>query len=392
MDKRIGLGRRFLRAAAEYIKGSYKAMWAVIIIISAYSWILVYSANHRWGSAGRAIYIQLIVIFLGCIAAIFISLMDYERLGELWWLVGGICVFMMLWVIFFGGGARGESSVSENKAWIYIFGISFQSSELLKIGFLVTFSYHLSRVLKENLINNLRQIILLLGHMVVPVGMIMITKDAGSALMFTLMAMVILVSSGINWKYILAGIAVLLAALPVLWNYMAQYQRDRFRVVYTPNLNDPHDVDLLYQQTQGRIAIGSGQLTGQGFLKGQMIQKGLVPECSNDFILTVAGNEFGFLGCLLIIVLLVALMIFCIRTALQARDDMGRFICVGFFSLLAIQTIFNIGMCLMILPVIGITLPFFSKGGSSSICLYLGFGLVLSVFSRRNETQMKILL
>lgn len=388
MHKTVGWGRRMLFATLDYIKNSYIAFWVVMLAISVYGWLLIYSANYRWGSVQRTIYTQAIAILLGLIAAVFISLIDYERLGELWWLVGGFCVVLMIVTIIFGQGATGASSVSENRAWLKIAGVSFQSAELLKIGFIVTFSYHLAHVTKQNMINNIREVILLIVHMFVPIVLNLLTLEYGNPFMLIFVCIILFISSGINWKYIMAGILSILVAVPLLWNFMAEYQKDRFRAVFNPMPGD--ELDILYQQTQGKIAMGGGKLLGQGFLKGTMVQNGLVPECSNDFIFTVAGEEFGFIGCMVVIILLVALMIMCVKTALEARDDMGRFICMGFFATIAVQTIFNVGMCLMILPVIGVTLPFFSAGGSSSMCLYFGFGLVLSVYMRRGESKMKI--
>ena len=390
MQKRTMFGSRFLRAVGGYFKTTYIPMWIVIIICSVFSWMLVYSANYRWISESRSIYVQAIAIGLGMIGAVIISLMDYERLGELWWLVAVGCTALMLSLIVLGQRATGASAVSDNTGWIRIGSLSFQPAELLKVGFLITFPYHLSLVIKENKLNSIRQLIMLAGHMLFPVALNeIITRDTGTSLMFLIMTILILLASGIDWKIITGGVTLVVMSLPLLWQFLGHYQQERIRAVYNPKPGD--EIDMLYQQLQGQMAMGGGKLTGQGWLRGTMIQNGLVPEASNDFIFTVAGEEFGFLGTALIVLLLVSLMVMCIKTALEARDDMGRFICIGFFSLIATQTVFNIGMCLMVLPVIGITLPFFSAGGSSSMCLYFGFGLVLSVYSRRGETKMKMI-
>ena len=143
---------------------------------------------------------------------------------------------------------------------------------------------------------------------------------------------------------------------------------------------------ILYQQTLGKVAIGNGGLTGEGHGTSTMIQSGLVPEDHNDFIFTVACEEFGFLGAIFLLGLLFAVMILSLYAAFKAVDMMGRFMCIGFFAMIATQTIFNIGMCISVLPVIGITLPFFSAGGSSSMCLYFGVGVVQSVYMRTMES------
>jgi len=385
MQKTVGLGLRVIRAIGNYCRSTYIPFWIVTIIASIYSCMLVYSATNAFGT--RTLYVQIIACVVGYIGAIIISLMDYERLGEIWYVVAGICLFLVGLTFIWGESASGAFSTADDKAWLNIFGISFQPSELMKIGFLVTFSYHLSHTIKDGNLNSLPHLLLLLGHIGVPVLLIMEQGDHGTALMFMVMAVIIIFGCGIDWKYILFAALAVLAALPIIWNILPPFQRERIRAVYNPREGD--EMNILYQQTMGRLAIGSGGLTGQGWLKGQMTQGELVPSDHNDFIFAVAAEEFGFIGATAVIVIEILIMVFTLYTALNARDNMGRFICLGFFGLIAAQTVFNLGMCLVVLPVIGITLPFFSAGGSSSMCLYFGFGLVLSVYMRKNESNMR---
>jgi len=378
------LGKRMFYAVVGYVKNTYIPLWIVTICASVYSIMLVYSATLSLGST-RTTLMQFVACVVGYLAAIVISLMDYEKLGELWPMIAGICVGLVGLTFFVGQGAAGEYSLADDQAWLNIFGVSFQPSELMKIGFLVTFSYHLSMTVRNKQLNSLPHLLLLLAHIGFPAALIVAQGDHGTALMFMSMAAIMLIGSGISWKFIGACAGLVLVALPVVWKIMPPFQKERIRAVYNPRPGD--EEDYLYQQTLGRLAVGSGGITGQGWTEGKMIQSGYVPADHNDLIFTVAAEEFGFVGASMVIVILVSMMIMCLRTALHSRDHMGRFICLGFFGLLAAQTIFNIGMCLVLLPVIGITLPFFSAGGSSSMCLYFGFGLVLSVYMRSNETS-----
>ncbi|MBE6752893.1 MAG: rod shape-determining protein RodA [Ruminococcaceae bacterium] len=387
MHKTVNIGKRIVYAVVNYFKNTYKSMWLVIILASIMSCMMVYSATHSNGT--RTTLVQAIACLVGYAGAVIISLMDYERLGELWWLVGGGCIFLVVLTFFVGVGASGEYSLADDQAWLRIAGVSFQPSELMKIGFLITFPYHLSVVVRNKNLDSLPHLLALVGHIGFPVGLIILQGDHGTALMFLCMAMVIFIGSGISWKYLAIGFAGILAALPIVWKLMGTFQRERIRAVYNPREGD--ELGSLYQQTLGRLAVGSGGLTGQGWQQGRMIQSGLVPADHNDLIFTVACEEFGFVGGMVVMLLLVSIMLMSLRTAMHARDPMGRFICLGFFGLIATQTIFNIGMCLVVLPVIGITLPFFSAGGSSSMCLYLGFGLVLSVYMRQGETDMQFI-
>ena len=145
-----------------------------------------------------------------------------------------------------------------------------------------------------------------------------------------------------------------------------------------------------YQQLQGKISIASGEMYGRGYYEGPRVAAGSVPYQENDFIFSVAGEELGFIGCVVLLGLLLLLMLRCVMNALSAKDDLGKFLCFGFFAMLAVQTVINVGMCLGLLPVIGITLPFFSSGGSSVACLYLGVGIVESVYMHRHNIEKEI--
>jgi len=192
--------------------------------------------------------------------------------------------------------------------------------------------------------------------------------------------------AGVQLRYFAILFVMILIAFPILWEYvMPEYQKSRFTAVF--NLEDPTvQMEGGYQQYQGRISIGSGKLRGQGLFQGTRVASNAVTFQQSDYIFSVAGEELGFIGCSLILLLLFLLMVKVLHVASMARDDLGRFMCFGFFGIIALQSVVNIGMCLALLPVMGVTLPFFSAGGSSAACLYLGFGLVQSVHMRRKES------
>lgn len=193
---------------------------------------------------------------------------------------------------------------------------------------------------------------------------------------------------GVQLRYFILLGALVAVSLPVLWKFvLSEYQIKRFTSVY--NLDDPSiQLNEGYQQVQGRISIGSGQLTGKGLFNGPRVETNLVTFQHSDFIFSVAGEELGFIGCTAIIVLLLLYLLRVLYIASKARDDLGRCMCFGFFGLIALQSVSNIGMCLALLPVMGVTLPFFSAGGSSAVCLYLGFGLIQSVYMHRPDANV----
>ena len=163
---------------------------------------------------------------------------------------------------------------------------------------------------------------------------------------------------------------------------LADYQKTRFTAMF--HLDDPNfDPDIIFQQVQGRTSIGSGMFWGRGLFQGPRVSVGAVPFQHSDYIFSVAGEELGFFGCCILLLLLLSLLIAVLYCARTARDVSGSCICYGFFGMIASQSIINIGMCLALLPVMGVTLPFFTAGGSSAACLYFGLGFVQNVYMHR---------
>ncbi len=378
------MGKRILKGFVNYFRRADILLWLILAAISVYSLILLKSVSRATES--NYFRTQLFAIGLGVAGAVVISLIDYVEIANFWYLIAGFSVFLMIYTALFGEVISGSGGV-EARAWISIGGRTFQSSELVKIAFIVTYSKHLDIIKKRGQMDNPIQLLLLGCHALVPFLLCIWQKDTGAGVVFFFIFLAMSFSAGVKLRYfgILAGLVVI--AFPILWRFvMDEYQKDRFIALFNLE-NADVQMDQGYQQYQGRISIGSGGLWGQGLFEGSRVANNSVPFQQSDYIFSVAGEELGFVGCSLIILLLFLLMIEVLRVAHSARDDLGKYMCFGFFGLVALQSITNIGMCLAILPVMGVTLPFFSAGGSSAVCLYLGFGLVQSVYMRRKESD-----
>ena len=192
-----------------------------------------------------------------------------------------------------------------------------------------------------------------------------------------------IVSAGLKVKYMLLAGAPVVAALPLIWTFVLK-DRQRFRILtlFDPTL-DP--LGYGYQVIQSKTAIGSGKFFGAGYLQGVMTQTNLLPAKHTDFIFAVCGEEFGFIGCLAVIALLLFIVGRIFYDTKKSTDNFGRMILVGVSAMFLVQIIINIGMCIGITPVIGITLPFFSAGGSSMLSVWLAIGLVLTVLRNRKK-------
>ncbi len=362
---------------ADYIRECDKILLLLCLAATGYGCVAVLSATHYTGSV-RQFVVQFVSMLLGLGVAILLSNFNYQTLLKRWYLAAVIGLLPVILTFFIGYAPEG----TDDKAWLLLPGnISFQPAELLKIAFLLTFSAHLGAVSRE--INRLRNLLPLCLHGAFPVLLIHLQGDDGTALVFAFMVIAMLYAAGVKLRYfLLVGLAIVIAAPLVFFFVMNPDQQARVLNMFNPEA-DLQNVG--WQQWRGRIALANGGLFGQGLFRGTLTQAANVPEGHNDFIFVSIGEELGMLGCLAVVLLLVAICIRILRVGYLAREERGQFICVGMFAMLAAQTVINLGMCLSILPVIGITLPFFSAGGTSLSCLYLGVGLILSVYMHRDD-------
>ena len=376
--------KRCFKGIWNYIKKADILLWVLVAAISAYSLLLLRSVDSATGSS--YFRTQVFAIALGVAGAIVISLLDYGELANFWYLLAGFSVFLMIYTALFGEAVQGSGGV-DARAWINIGGRTFQSSELVKIAFCLTFAKHLDTLRKRGLVDNPVHVVLLACHALVPMLLCQLQGDTGAAIVFFAMFLCMSLAAGVKLRYFAILGGMVLVALPLVWRFaMSEYQKDRIVALF--NL-DNVDVQVTegYQQYQGMISIGSGKVTGQGLFNGSRVASNSVPFQQSDYIFSVAGEELGLVGCSLIILLLFLLLVKVIHVAHSSRDDLGKFICFGYFGIIALQSISNIGMCLALLPVMGVTLPFFSAGGSSAACMYFGIGLVQSVYMRRKESD-----
>ena len=368
--------RYLLAKIADFFRESDKIILILSIFAALYGSVAVFSATHYLGNY-RPTLIQLVGTVLGIFAAIVISAFDYEKIAKRWYLVALIGIIPVILTFFIGIAPEG----TDDRAWLDLGVTTFQPSELLKICFIITFSLHLKQIKPD--INKFKNLIPLCLHGAFPVLLIHFQGDDGTALVFAVMVLCMMWAAGVSWKYFLTGIITLAVSSPFLYFFvMNEDQRKRIGVIFDVNANIR---DIGYQQYWGRVALANGGWKGQGLLNGSLTQDGVVPESYNDFIFVSIGEELGFWGCIVVLLLIAAICLRCIRIARICTKDLGKYICVGVFAMIFAQTVINIGMCTSVLPVIGVTLPFFSAGGTSLLCLFLGIGLVLNVYLHRNS-------
>ncbi len=372
----LTLARRYLRRIdAVYL--------ALCLLCSAFSVVGLFSVGYSQlgGSANKA-SVQFIASLLGAMLAVIVSTVDYRALARAWPLHAVVAWGLVLPTLFLRNLQAGfvvigyDAGGTSNYSWYRIGGMTFQPAELAKLSFILTLAWHLDRV--RGRVNRPLHLLALGAHILLPVLAIHIQGDDGTALVFAGIGVVMLFAGGLSIPLALAGLgaaaaggAAVLLTPPGL---LKGYQFRRILAVLTPE--DPALADIAYQQNKAAMAIGTGGLTGQGLFQQESI---FIPNAWNDFIFSYLANALGFVGALAVLGLLGALLLRTLRTAAASVDLLGRLIATGVFGALFLQCVINIGMNLQVLPVIGVTLPFFSAGGSSVLMVYLSVGLVLSI-------------
>ncbi len=367
---------RMLSGIADYIRECDKLLIALCCVASLFGSIAVLSAGTV-----RQFTVQMAGLVLGIIVAIIISRFDYGIYKKIWPLAVIVGIVPVILTFFIGYAPNG----TDDKAWLLLPGnISFQPAELLKIVFIITFSLHLSAVQEK--LNKFYNVVLLCLHGAFPVVLIHFQGDDGTAIVFFLMFMAMMFAAGLKIRYFITAFVTVIIALPIAYFYILNDdQRTRIISMFSP------EADLLgsgWQQWRGRIALANGGFFGKGLFEGDLVQSGGIPEGYNDFIITAIGEELGFLGCIAVLGILLAICLRVLKISHLSRDKTGGYICVGVFAMLAAQIIINAGMCISWLPVIGVTLPFFSAGGTSLLCLFCGIGLVLSVYIHKSSRTL----
>lgn len=329
-------------------------------------------ASNELGS--RFFIVQICASLLGFCAMLVLAYLDYDKILNTvgYWLIP-LSVILMVAVLIFGDHKRG------NQAWIQVGPVSLQPSEFVKVFFIMTFSKHIKSVQHD--INNIKNVLALALHGGFYFALVLgTTQDLGSGLVFLGIIVIMLLVSGMSMWYFIGAAALIVIVSPFLWQFLSERQQDRIIFGFNPEA-DPLDVG--FQALRSRSAIAAGGFLGAGLFGGSQFP--YLSDAYCDFLFAVLAEKFGFFGCFAYIILMGILIIRILWIARIARKDYGAYICAGVVAVFFCQSLENIGMCLAMLPVVGITLPFFSYGGSSMLASYMLIGLVQSIKSHNKK-------
>ena len=405
-------GGAFLESIQRYWKRTDKTYLLLCILSSSFAVLALSSWAAKQGSGFalddvtgqivgigdyRRAVVQAGAAAIGLCVAVLLSNIDYRSLVKVWPVHVAVTWGMVLPTLFIRNVTVGPLTIgynagdTDNYSWYKLGGFTLQPTELAKISFILTFAMHLNNV--RGKINEPKELGKLLLHMLVPILIIHIQGDDGTAIIYGIIACCMMFSAGLSWKYIIGAISAAAVAVAVAFGFFSDkivkgYQLYRILAVIDPENKTgwaPSETvwkNIIYQQQRGEIALGSGGIFGNGIFGGSYYS---VPNAHNDFVLSWIGNATGFVGCCVVLGILFALVCKTFATGARSEDMLGSFICAGIGGALMAQIAVNVGMNLRVLPVIGVTLPFYSAGGSSVLMLYICVGLVLSVYMHNTK-------
>jgi rod shape determining protein RodA len=350
-------------------------MLSLTVIIAAMGLVALYSAVHAGLVTTQAGLFTRQLIWYGAGALMMITAFSfnyktYERWG---YLIYFFCIGLLVAVLFFG------KYVGGSKRWLAFGPVSLQPSEIVKLGVVIILAKYYARVSTTKGVN-FKELLTPFIFTALPFVLIVRQPDLGTAMVLVLIAASITLYIKIERRTLICLVTGAMLTVPMVWLMLKGYQKQRILTFLNPD-RDP--LGSGYHIIQSKIAVGSGMLLGKGFLKGTQNALDFLPEQHTDFIFTVLAEEWGFVGAVIVLMVFLLLILWGLWIAQRSRDAFGRILAVGVTAMMAWQVCINVGMVMGLLPVVGVTLPFISYGGSSVITMMIGVGLLLNVSMRR---------
>jgi len=344
-------------------------LFICIAFLSFFGLVLLYSATNQnidvvFRQGSRLIFC-FVLMFL-------ISLVDINKIKSISPYVYLLCILMLIITLLWGHDVKGA------KRWIVFFGFSFQVSEILKIIVPMTLAWYLS--LSEDKEIDLKKLIISFSIIFAPILFVIKQPDLGTSMIILLCGVITIFLGGITKKHIIYLLTLFSFAIPIMWKFiLLPYQKQRIMTLFDPNL-DP--LGSGYHIIQSKIAVGSGGFFGKGFLNGTQSQLEFLPERGTDFIFAVFAEEFGFIGALILFLIYLMIILRCLHITYKAKNYFSKIFAGSISSILILLVITNIAMAVGLLPVVGVTLPLISLGGSSLLSIFIAFGIMFSINRR----------
>ena len=349
----------------------------ICLICAVFGTVMIHKASSSMVAAGwemdtnKQVIVQILSIFLGIGAFVVLTIYDADLIAK-----NRMALLIIIALLLAALAVLGQDDGTGNKAWIRFAGIGIQPSEIIKVIYIILAAGQMTRLKEQNTINNVSAVAQMAGlFLLIFGGVVVVSSDLGSASIILCIFLTMFFALGVKLYWFALGGAGIAAVVPLLWNhFLKPYQKNRLLAPYDPSI-DPKNDGINWQTYQSKVTLASGRVTGVDSEHRLTAFTGK----HTDFIFSCIGEELGMIGCIIVVVLLVIIIIHCARVGLKSGRTFDMLLCVGVASAVAFQTFINIGMCIGITPVIGITLPFFSYGGSSMMTMLAAMGLVSGV-------------
>ena len=370
--------RRYFEELKDFIKKGDMILLILCVCVAGFGVICIASATSadKFGSNFKYIAVQVVSICLGVLMYALVSSIDLDYLSEHRGMMVAFNVFLLLMLI----SPLGTDNNTGNRSWIDLKIISVQPAEICKITYIIINASVMAS--HQNRISNPVSVFHMLLHLGLLVGLnLALSSDMGVSLIFVFIFIGMAFAGGVSlWWFALAigGIATM---FPILWQFLGEYQRNRIRILFDPTI-DPQGINERYHSKINLQSLTGGGLTGQGLFEGNRTQSGALFAQHTDYIFSSMGEELGFVGCVLIMLAELLIIARCIYVGVRCQDYMRRLVCYGAASALMFQLMINVGMCIGVMPVIGLTLPLISYGGSSVVTIFAMLGLVSGAYAR----------
>ena len=374
----------YLNQVRESLRKGDLILLLMCLIVTTFGCLMISSATQVYGSGARYVIIQISAALIGVFVFAIISSVDAEFFSEHRTVLVLFNMFLLALLIPFG-----TDNGTGNKSWLNIplMPVDIQPAEICKITYVLIMASVMNA--NQNRLSSIPSVIQMVFHLGLLVGVNMIlSRDAGVSLIFVFIFIGMAFAGGVSMLWFLIAGGALAVALPFIYEYiMGDYQRLRIQVLFDPSL-DPLGTGARYHTMRSLRSLTGGGVTGQGLFQGNRTNTfGALYAQHTDYIFSAIGEELGYVGCFLVIAALVCIIARCIWVGNRSQDYMRRLICYGVASAVIFQIIVNVGMCIGVMPVIGLTLPFISYGGSSLVSLYAMMGLVSGVYARPTATS-----
>ena len=371
---------RFIEELKDFSK---KADWVLLImclVTAGFGLIVIASATQApkfEGTGPRYIIIQLVAIALGVFLFAVVSAIDVDFISEHRMALMLFNVFLLLLLIPFG-----TDNGSGNRSWLHFpgFPVNIQPAEICKITYILIMASVMAS--HQNNISGIPSVMHMVLHLGLLVGLNMVlSSDAGVSLIFVFIFIGMAFGGGVSLWWFALAIGLIATAFPILWQFLGEYQQNRILILFDSTI-DPQGINERYHSKINLQSLTGGGLFGQGLFNGNRTQGGNLFAQHTDYIFSSMGEELGFFGCVAIMIMELLIIARCIYVGMRCQDYMRRLICYGAASALMFQVMINVGMCIGVMPVIGLTLPLISYGGSSVVTIFAMLGLVSGAYAR----------